>query len=158
MRELIYKYGANNIETDIPITEPKVDVKVFGIPVSIKTITGGLNGIKLIWTVDFQKAKEFLNAYHPSSDLLIIQIKWGSVGKFCFIPLEVQVDVFNKVGKEQYIKLPKPGTNPRGVEISKNALEKLIDDARTRIIEIPWKRQKIEYNPYKRWVDYWKEK
>ena len=34
---LIYKFGKANVETDIPITEPEVDVKVFGNPVSIKT-------------------------------------------------------------------------------------------------------------------------
>jgi len=37
---LIYKFGEANVETQIPITEPGVDVKVFGQPISIKTITG----------------------------------------------------------------------------------------------------------------------
>jgi len=46
---LIYKFGEENVETDIPITEPEVDVKLFGQPVSIKTITGrGFSGVKLI--------------------------------------------------------------------------------------------------------------
>ena len=37
---LIYKFGEENVETDIPITEYAVDVKLFGKPLSIKTITG----------------------------------------------------------------------------------------------------------------------
>jgi len=50
---LIYKFGENNVETEIPITEPEVDVKLFGQPVSVKTLTGkGFSGVKLIWTVD----------------------------------------------------------------------------------------------------------
>ena len=35
---LIYKFGEANVETEIPITEPEVDVKLFGEPISIKTI------------------------------------------------------------------------------------------------------------------------
>lgn len=37
---LIYKFGEKNVETEIPITEPEVDVKLFGYPISIKTVTG----------------------------------------------------------------------------------------------------------------------
>ncbi len=33
---LIYKFGETNVETEIPITEPEVDAKLFGEPVSIK--------------------------------------------------------------------------------------------------------------------------
>jgi hypothetical protein len=54
-----------NVETKIPITKPEVDAKLFGNPISIKTITGkGLSGVKLIWTVDAQKAKEFQDNYY----------------------------------------------------------------------------------------------
>ena len=46
---LIYKFGEANVETEIPITEPEVDVKLFGEPVSIKTITRKrLSGVKLM--------------------------------------------------------------------------------------------------------------
>ena len=67
---LIYKFGEKNVETEIPITEPEVDVKLFGEPISIKTITGkGFSGVKLIWTVDAQKAglsKNSVNFIFPS--------------------------------------------------------------------------------------------
>ncbi|PIS39139.1 MAG: type II restriction endonuclease subunit R, partial [Candidatus Nealsonbacteria bacterium CG08_land_8_20_14_0_20_38_20] len=37
---LIYKFGKENVETEIPITEPEIDANLFGVPISIKTITG----------------------------------------------------------------------------------------------------------------------
>jgi len=154
----IYKFGENNIETQIPITEPEIDVKVFNRPVSIKTITGrSLSGVKLIWTVDEQKAKEFRENYSPTCDILLIQICWGKEGGFYYIPLEAQEEIFNEMGKERYIKLPKPGTNPRGVEITRKALEKLVSHSLTQCIKIYWQKQNIDYNPYKRWVEYWEE-
>lgn len=61
------------------------------------------------------------------------------------------------MGRERYIKLPIPGTNPRGVEITKEALSQLVRNKETRIIEIDWQRSEIDYHPYKRWVDYSRE-
>jgi len=155
---LIYKFGGANVETKIPITEPEVDVALFGHPVSIKTITGkGFGGVKLIWTVDAQKAREFLQNYHPHCDILLIQINWDNTGGFYYIPWEAQKRLFDRIGRERYIKLPKPGTNPRGVEISKKALSSLVEDEMSKLIEIDWQRTEVDYNPYKRWVDYWRD-
>lgn len=155
---LIYKFGESNVQTDIPITEPEVDVKLFGQPISVKTITGkGTSGIKLVWTVDAENAKEFQENYYPSSDVLFVQIVWGGTGGFYFIPLEAQRQLLKKIGCEKYIKLPKPGTNPRGAEISKEALLSLTQDKETKVIEIGWQKPEIEYHPYQRWVDYWSE-
>lgn len=155
---LIFKFGETNVETEIPITEPEVDAKLFGHPLSIKTITGkNFSGVKLIWTVDAQKAKEFRENYYPSCDILLVQINWNDVGGFYYIPLNIQLRVFNKIGRDKYIKLPKPGTNPRGVEIDKKALSALIEDSETKCIKINWYRREIDFNPYKRWVDFWKE-
>ena len=155
---LIYKFGKANVETEIPITEPEVDVKLFGEPVSIKTITGkGFSGVKLIWTVDAQKAREFRENYYPHCDILLVQINWGSTGGFYYIPLEAQRKLFDSISRNRYIKLPKPGTNPRGVEITREALASLVKDNLSKVIEISWQKTKIDYNPYKRWVDYWRE-
>ncbi|MGC9001146.1 ThaI family type II restriction endonuclease [Caldisericum sp.] len=116
---LIYKFGEANVETEIPITEPEVDVKLFGEPLSIKTITGkSFGGVKLIWTVDAQKAKEFRENYYPHCDILLVQINWNDAGGFYYIPLEAQKRLFGKIGRQNYIKIPKAGTNPRGVEKS----------------------------------------
>ena len=155
---LIYKFGESNIKTDIPIIEPEIDVELFGQPLSIKTITGtGLSGVKLVWTVDAQKAREFLERYYPRCDILLVQIVWNGRGGFYYIPLEAQKRLFEEIGKERYIKLPKPGTNPRGVEITKEALLRLVGDKEAKFIEIGWRKSEIDYHPYKRWVDYWRE-
>lgn len=146
------------METEIPITEPEVDVRLFGEPVSLKTITGkGFSGVKLIWTVDAQKADEFRETYYPHCDIILIKINWNSIGGFYYLPLEAQKRLFDSVGREGYIKLPKPGTNPRGVEITKEALSSLAEDEMSEVIEIFWQKTEVGYNPYKRWVDYWRE-
>ena len=155
---LIYKFGEANVETEIPITESEVDAKLFGEPVSIKTITGkSLNGVKLIWTVDAQKAIEFRENYYPSCDILLIQINWGDNGGFFYIPVELQEKLFDKIGRDSYIKLPKAGTNPRGAEITKEALSNLVADKQCQRIIIEWQKAKIDFNPYKKWVEFWKE-
>jgi len=155
---LIYKFGEINVETKIPITEPEVDAKLFGEPVSIKTIAGkSFSGVKLIWTVDAQKAKWFQDNYSPHCDILLVQINWDSIGGFYYIPLEVQTRLFDRMGRLNYIKLPKPGTNPRGVEITKEALSNLIADKESKRIVINWQKTKIKFNPFKRWIDLWKE-
>lgn len=155
---LIYKFGEENIKTDLPITEPEIDVKVFNKPISIKTITGkSLSGVKLIWTVDAQKSREFLQNYYPSCDMIFTQIIWNSTGGFYYIPVEIQRELFEEIGKEKYISLPKEGTNPRGAEITKEALAALAEDKRTYKIMIEWYRSEIEFNPYKRWIELWSE-
>ena len=106
---LIYKFGEENVETEIPITEPEIDLRLFGQPVSIKTITGkGFSGVKLVWTVDTQKAREFRETYYPRCDALLVQVNWDTKGGFYYLPLEVQRKVFREIGRERYIKLPKP--------------------------------------------------
>jgi len=155
---LIYKFGESNVKTDIPITAPEVDVELFGQPLSIKTITGrGLSGVKLIWTVDAQKAREFCENYYPRCDILLVQIVWNGKGGFYHIPLDAQKRLFEETGVERYIRLPKLGTNPRGVEITQEALSRLVRVKETKVIEIEWQRSEIDYHPYKRWVDYWRE-
>ena len=154
---LIYKFGEENVETEIPITEPEVDARLFGEPVSIKTITGSFSGVKVIWTVDAAKAKEFRENYYPSCDILFVRINWDDIGGLYYIPVQAQRRLFDEIGRENYIKLPKAGTNPRGVEFAKNVLARLTADSQSKQIEINWQRDKVEFNAYKRWLDFWKE-
>ncbi len=73
---LIHKFNDQNVKSDIPTTETEVDVLLYGKPISIKTITGkNFSGIKLIWTVDAQKAIIFSQNYKPTCDLIVVQIK-----------------------------------------------------------------------------------
>ena len=153
---LIYKFGEENIRSEIPITESEVDVDVHGNPISIKTITGRTpSGVKLIWTVDSAKSIEFSEQYLPSCDMIFIQINWNNGGGFYLIPKEIQSEVLQKIGRSSYIKLPKAGTNPRGVEITQQALQMLLQHKDTLVIPIDWKKERIEYKPFKRWVELW---
>jgi hypothetical protein len=157
---LIYKYGEENIETDISITQSEIDVIVFDEPVSIKTVTNNkVIGVKLIWTVDAQKSLEFINNYSPECDILFAHINWNNQGAIYLLSKESQKEILKEYGKEFYFKLPKAGTNPRGVEISNEAIRKLVEHNTTKKIEIDWKRDNsIKYNSYDRWVDEWNGK
>jgi len=154
---LIYKFGEKNVETEIPITEPEMDARLFGEPVSIKTITGSFGGVKVIWTVDAAKAKEFRQNYYPSCDILLVRIKWNDIGGLYYIPVQAQRRLFDEIGRENYIKLPKAGTNPRGVEFAENVLARLTADSQSKHIEINWQKSNIGFNAYKRWLDLWRE-
>ena len=155
---LIYKFGENNVETKIPITEHEIDAFLFNKPISVKTKTGiSYSGVKLIWTVDREKVLEFRRNYKPSCDMLFTQIVWDNKGALYYIPKETQIQVLKKLGNEHYIKLPTQGTNPRGVEITSTALKSLVKHERTLKIEIDWIKSNIEFNPYEKWVEHWKQ-
>ena len=154
---LIYKFGETNVNTEISITESETDIMVAGKNISVKTITGN-GGVKAVWTVDAESSKSFIENYAPKCDVLLIQIWWGeNKDSFFLIPLEVQKEVFSFLGKENYLKMPKAGTNPRGVEFSKESITKMLHHPRTLKIKINWIKQDIPYNVYKTWVDFWKE-
>jgi len=153
---LIYKFGQENVETNIPITEPEVDVKLFGNPISIKTITGKkLGSVKIIWTVDAEQALRFSQTYIPSCDTILVQLNWGGLGWMFYFPCQIQVATLKLIGRERYIKLPKAGTNPRGVEITTEALNILVNHPQVLKNPIEWIREATEYNPYGRWLDLW---
>jgi len=154
---LIYKFGEENVKTDISITKSEVDVALFNNSISIKTISGSLAGVKLIWTVDSKKTLEFSKNYLPTADLLLVNINWDATSAFYYFPKESQVRVFERVGVKKYLKLPKQGTNPRGVEITKEALELLTVDKDTMSIDINWERKNIKYNIYDHWVELWRK-
>ena len=64
---LIYKFGQANVETNIPITEPEVDVKLFGEPISIKTITGkALGGVNLSGPLTHRRRKNLVARIAPN--------------------------------------------------------------------------------------------
>ena len=154
----IHKFGAENVKTEIPTTEPEVDVIVFDEELSIKTFTNKyITGVKLSWTVDYQKAVEFIESYKPLCSLFLVQINWELEGGLFYIPMNIQNNLLEQFGKENYFKLPKQGTNPRGVEITKGALEMLVNDKSSKAIPIMWTKKNLDYDPYKRWLDYWSE-
>jgi hypothetical protein len=72
-----------------------------------------------------------------------------------YFPRSVQQNVLNTIGRNRYGILPKPGTNPRGVEISSEALNLLASHQNSLQIPIKWDKKTIEYNPYERWLALW---
>jgi len=153
---LIYKFGEQNVITEIPITESETDVIVENNPISIKTITGKSAGIKLIWTVDAEKALEFSENYTPSCDMILVQINWENAGGIYYFTKQIQIEVLSQIGRENYIKLPKKGTNPRGVEMTAKGLQTLMQNPKTLVIPINWKKENIDYKPFERWIELWK--
>ena len=155
---LIYKFGQENIDTDIPITEPEVDVRLLGDPLSIKTITGRkLGGVKIVWTVDAEQALRFSLDYTPKCGMLLVQVNWDDLGGVFFFQASAQGETMQRIGRQNYIKLPKTGTNPRGVEISVEALEMLARHPQSQNIPIRWHRKTVDYNPYDRWLGLWRK-
>lgn len=155
---LLYKFGEQNVETDLSIHKPEVDVIVFGRPLSIKTMTGvTFKSVKLIWTVDAGQAIEFSQRYVPSCDMLLVQVNWDNPGGVFLFSQEAQTEILEKMGRAEYIKLPKAGTNPRGVELSRKALNVLSKHPQTLKFPVQWHRTRVDYNPYRRWLDHWQE-
>ncbi len=150
----IHIFGKDNVKTDSAITEPETDVIVNDKPISIKTITGN-GGVKASWTVDAASARAFARNYSPKCDIILVQIVWNTTnGGFFLIPLEAQKEIFEELN-EAYFKLPVAGTNPRGVEFSKEALQKMLSHPKTLRTEIDWAIEDMDYDVYKRWVEYY---
>lgn len=134
----IYRFGSENVK-DFPITEHEKDVELFAKPLSIKTITSkGFSGVKASWTVDQQKSRVFTSGYRPSSDMLLIQVNWGGNGGIYYIPIDTQIRLLEEIGINNYINLPKEGTNPRGNNFTSSAMSRLVHDKDTRFILIKW--------------------
>ncbi|ARQ97075.1 MULTISPECIES: ThaI family type II restriction endonuclease [Campylobacter] len=158
---LMYKFGIDIVDPNIPITAPEIDVIVNNEPLSIKTMTTQNKSwmpIKLIWTVDHQKATEFKERYQPSCAMMIAKICWNSQGKLLLFSKKSQLEILNLIGKDRYIKLPKPNTNSRGVEITTEALAMLEQSSHTKCIDINFVRKNIDYREiYTKWLDAWIE-
>ncbi len=158
---LMYKFGIDIVDPDIPITAPEVDVYVNKQPLSIKTISTNSEkwaSIKLIWTVEAHKALEFQKTYTPACDMLVAKIRWNGNGKLLLFSKQSQEKVLQELGKERYMKLPKENTNARGVEISEEALSVLEHCEDTRCIDVPFVRKKMDYREmYTKWLDAWRE-
>ncbi len=160
---LIWQLGEENTQGDVPATKAEVDAYVFGEPISIKTITNN-GGVKVNWTVDTPSVQEFLQNYKPLSDIILVQIKWNlseralkrgtHPGGLFYIPIEVQQKILSTLGPTGYVKPPKIGTNPRGPELTKEALQMLFKDQSTVVIDIIWEKADVDITPYSRCIDY----
>jgi len=87
--------------------------------------------------------------------LVQVNLKEGT-GGFYHIPLEAQIEIFNLIGKENYISMPKEETNAKGATFSRESLLSLIEHEDSAIIHINWTQVKVDYDPYKKWVSFWR--
>lgn len=158
---LSYYFGEYRVNTHVPTTEAEKDVILDNNPISIKTMTSKANfnfsGVKLSWTVDRAKAKEFADNYFPTCDILFVHIYWASIGAFYYIPKEVQQEILATLGSENYIKLPKSGTNPRGVEFSSAAFKMLCEHKKSYKLAIAWDKPDFHVNVYQKWIELWQQ-
>ena len=92
--------------------------------------------MKIVWTVDWEQVKKFAETYKPKCDMLLVIVRWGGTGGFYGIPLQAQEEVFERLGMERYLRLPKPGTNPRCVEISPQSVKELLEHPLTKALTI----------------------
>lgn len=150
-------FDKKNVDADMPITKSEVDVVLFDKELSIKTKTGNsLSGIKSIWTVDRDKIHSFVDSYKPTAGMILVQIVWNTVnGGFFYIPIDVQREIFEKLGRDKYLTIPPKNTNPRGVAFSNIAMKMMISNSKTKSIKIKWQRKEQEIDIYKKWEEYW---
>lgn len=89
--------------------------------------------------------------------MLLTQVNWDNLGWIYFFSISAQIETLQQLSRQKYIKLPIAGTNPRGVEISAEALNILSNDPSCLKIPVLWHRKKVDYNPYERWLELWQK-
>lgn len=153
---LIAFLGEDTVKLIQSGVNPDIDCYVESEPLSIKTVSSS-SGIRLKWTSNAVKAKEFIDSYTPISNLLVIRVAWGETGAIHFIPLDIQQRVFRQIGLERYLDY-RGTTNTRGVNLSPEAEHSLIQGLQTISLPILWVRPKTTINPINQWIDYWRAK
>ena len=119
---------------------PDIDCYVDSEPLSIKTVSFS-GGIRLKWTSNAVKAKEFIDSYKPTSHLLVIRVAWGEKGTIRFITLDIQQLIFSKIGVVRYLDY-RGTTNTRGVNLSPEAEQALNQHPLSVNLPILWERSK----------------
>ena len=150
---LIAFLGEANVKLIQGGVNPDIDCYVGSSPLSIKTVSLS-GGIRLKWTSNAVKAREFINGYKPISDLLVIRIVWEETGVLRFIPLDVQQNLFGQIGVARYLDY-RGATNTRGVNLSLEAAQTLNRHSQSISVPILWKKSKVIGNPVDKWIDYW---
>jgi hypothetical protein len=135
---------------------PDIDCYVDSEPLSIKTVSYK-GGIRLKWTSNAVKAREFIKSYEPMCNMLVVRIVWEDLGEMRFIPLILQQRIFRRLGVDHYLEYSST-TNTRGVNLSQQAEEILNAQLESTNLSISWQRSGIPVNPMDKWVDYWLDK
>lgn len=153
---LIAFLGESKVKLIQSGVNPDIDCYVDSEPLSIKTVSLSA-GIRLKWTSNAVKAKEFIDSYKPTSHLLVIRIIWGETGVMRFIPLDIQQNIFRQIGVVRYLDY-RGTTNTRGVNLSSEVEQILNQHSQSVSLPILWKKSKTIINPVSKWIDYWQKK
>ena len=146
--------GEKQVNPDTEVVE--ADCAVGNIPLSIKTVTGNtLSNVRIKWTVDQEKVREFIDTFTPTCDLLIVRILWEAQGRISYLPMEAQQQAYAELGNE-YLDY-RPGTNTRGVNLSRAALDSMEKNPQSTIVPVEWYRSVQPQSKYDRWVSYWRD-
>lgn len=158
------KLGKDNVRIDVPTTHPEANLIVKQTPVSVITLSVANShfsgaGVKINWSGNAVPGKRFVDTYtRPKSDILFTIINFSSTGKLLLIPMSVQEEVFQKMGRYSYFRAPSVSEDSRGVEFKPSALLAMTRHKDTRTIDIPWHKavKPVDsFSPYRRWEIMW---
>lgn len=150
---LLKSFGDKNVKFDFSSTDNSKDTQVFDDVLSIKTfMNNGYGGIKVFWASDNKTVRNAVSNYVPQNHLLISNINWGTKnGGLYLIDLETQLEIFNNIGVEKYLKIN--NGNNRGISIQTEVLKTLLSHKKTKRIIVNWEDPKLNYNIYERWIN-----
>ena len=149
--------GENSVHPADRAMQPDMDCFVGGKPLQIKTITGGAGcetGIRLKWTANEASANDSMDSYRPAADILIARISWEQNGYLRYVPIEVQEEVWAKLGKDY---LSYSGGNTRGFNLSRKAVSGIDLHPNILTLSIHWSRAGVVSDAYERWINYWQQ-
>ena len=71
---------------------------------------------------------------------------------------KAQIEILDEIKIDRYVKIPPKGTNPRGVEMSQEAMQRMQGHPETQSLYIEWNRDPsllVERVLYGRWIQLW---
>ena len=86
--------------------------------------------------------------------MLFSHINWDGEGGLHYFTKDIQKSVLVEIGRLEYIKLPKPGTNSRGVEISTQAIRILAEHPRSMKITVKLEKKENQFDSYKHGLEF----
>ena len=156
---LVADFGAKQVLVPELGTTRGFNVMLGGEKLSISTVTKNAP-VKVLWTADTQSVeREIGPQYQPVCDMLLVNIFWQQERPSVFwIPLEVQQDVLEDVGLDNFLQAP-TGTNHRGISIPSRTMTVLKSHSNTRSLSVSWiPKQSKHPKPWEEWTEFWQQR
>jgi hypothetical protein len=141
---LIKFLGSTKVDDVFSTRMSELDIRIDNLEISIKTISNN-NALKITWTTEAKKVAILMKEYIPRYDIILARINWNMKDVYqpsglFFISKDAQIKILEKLGRDNYIKPPKEGTNAKGMRLTKQAFEELITDDEALHIDVDWKK------------------